>query len=186
LTGAARKADDSVRLAIQLSIDGAAFIAAWEGFVDHCYDDSKGHCTIGVGHLVHFGATTQHDRDAWKTITHAHALALLQADAHRTGIEPISASITVTLTQPQVDALMSLCFNCGGGAVAAGHDVARAVNSKPKQWNPVEMKAWRERVSAAIMEWSHPSELERRRRSEAFLFSNGKYTRATGNTFANG
>lgn len=172
-------------MAIELSSAGAAFVLAWEGFVDQCYDDSRGNCTIGVGHLVHSGPTTSHDREHWGKISRGHAVALLQADAHRTGIEPISKSIKVKLTQAQVDALMSLCFNCGGGAVQPGHAVATAVNSKPRRWNVLAMRAWRQRVTDAIMQWAHPPELKRRRESEAHLFRTGKYTKATGNPYAN-
>ena len=130
-----------------LSPEGAAFIGAWEGFIEHCYDDSRGNCTVGIGHLVHMGATTQADRDHWGTLSLPHAIALLQADAHRNGLDALEASVTVQLTQGQVDALVSLCFNCGPGALAAGHAVATAVNSKPARWNPLDMKAWRTRVS---------------------------------------
>jgi GH24 family phage-related lysozyme (muramidase) len=174
-----------VGVAVRLSTAGAAFIAAWEGYRGECYDDSRGNCTIGVGHLVHTGPTTGGDRHHWGAITREHALALLQADAHRTGIVPIEQSIHVPLKQSQIDALMSLCFNCGGGALAPGHAVATAVNSKPKRWNVAKMRAWRQRVSEAIMQWSNPPELRRRRESEAYLFRTGKYTRATGNSFAN-
>jgi GH24 family phage-related lysozyme (muramidase) len=172
-------------MAVELSTAGAAFIGAWEGFRGACYDDSRGNCTIGVGHLVHPGPTTTHDREHWGEITYAHALALLQADAHRTGIVPVEEAIRIPLKQPQADALISLCFNCGGGAVRAGHAVAVAVNSKPAAWRVLAKRSWRRRVSAAFMEWANPPELRRRRESEAYLFCTGKYTRATGNSFAN-
>jgi GH24 family phage-related lysozyme (muramidase) len=172
-------------MVVALSTKGAEFIAAWEGFRAACYDDSQKNCTIGVGHLVHTGPTTENDRQHWGELTFEHALALMQADAHRCAIVPIQQSITVELKQAQIDALMSLCFNAGGGAVAPGHDVARAVNSKPKVSSPAAMKAWRDRVSAAFLEWANPPELRRRRESEAFLFRTGKYTRAAGNQFAN-
>jgi GH24 family phage-related lysozyme (muramidase) len=168
-----------------LSTKGAEFIAAWEGFRDQCYDDSEKNCTIGVGHLVHHGPTNETDRKHWGKLTYAHALALMQADAHRCAIVPIEESIKVPLKQAQIDALMSLCFNAGGGAVAPGHAVATAVNSKPKQATPAAMRAWRERVTAAFLEWANPPELRRRRESEAYLFRTGRYTRAAGNQFAN-
>ena len=51
---------------VQLSPQGALFISRLEGCVLECYDDGGspgvGHCTIGVGHLVHHGPTTQADR----------------------------------------------------------------------------------------------------------------------------
>lgn len=163
---------------IALSTAGATFIGHLEGFRAECYDDAghgKGNCTIGIGHLVHHGPTTHDDRKHWATLTYPHALALLQADAHRTGIVAIEKNIHVRLSQPQIDALISLCFNCGPGALAAGHAVATAVNSKPRRWNPLAMRAWRRRVSAAFMLWAHPAVLAGRRRKESTLFCTGKY-----------
>lgn len=42
---------------IALSPPGAKFIGALEGFRAECYDGGpgKGNCTIGIGHLVHYG-----------------------------------------------------------------------------------------------------------------------------------
>lgn len=173
------------RRPIVLSPAGAAFLCAWEGFVGHCYDDSEGHCTIGIGHLIHYGPTTNADRLHWGTITRAHALALAQADAHHEGIVPIEQNIKVRLTQAQVDALICLCFNTGPGALGPTNAVTLAVNSKPAKWDGIEIRAWHKRVHDALMLWAHPSELTRRRQSEAALFSTGEYTKATGNTFAN-
>jgi len=120
---------------IALSPAGAKFIGSLEGFRAECYDDGgpgKGNCTIGIGHLVHYGVTTPADHKQWSTITLEHALALLQADAHRNGVVAIQQNVKVQLTQPQIDALVSLCFNCGPGALGPGHAVTTAVNSKPK------------------------------------------------------
>jgi GH24 family phage-related lysozyme (muramidase) len=77
---------------IALSPTGAKFIGTLEGFRAECYDDGgtgKGNCTIGIGHLVHLGVTTPADKKQWSTITLEHALALLQADAHRNGVVAI-------------------------------------------------------------------------------------------------
>jgi GH24 family phage-related lysozyme (muramidase) len=158
---------------IALSPTGAKFIGTLEGFRAECYDDGgtgKGNCTIGIGHLVHLGVTTPADKKQWSTITLEHALALLQADAHRNGVVAIQQNIKVPLTQPQIDALVSLCFNCGPGALGPGHAVTNAVNSKPKQASAAAMKAWRDRVSEAFMQWAHPAVLAGRRQKEIALF----------------
>jgi GH24 family phage-related lysozyme (muramidase) len=168
-----------------LSPQGANFIIAWEGFIDHCYDDSQKNCTIGVGHLVHKGPTTAADNAHWGTINREKAIELMQQDAHANGLDAIRQSIKVDLTQPQVDALVCLAFNTGPGSLAPGHAVTSAVNSKPAKWNPIGMRNWRQRVHDAFMQWANPPELGRRRQSEACLFSTGKYTKATGNPFAN-
>jgi GH24 family phage-related lysozyme (muramidase) len=168
-----------------LSPQGADFIIAWEGFIDHCYDDSQGNCTIGVGHLVHMGKTTDADKTHWGTINRQRAVELMQQDAHKNGLDALNQSIHVDLTQPQVDALVCLAFNTGPGSLAPGHAIATAVNSKPSKFNPIAMRNWRQRVTDAFMQWAHPNELTRRRQSEACLFKTGKYTKATGNPFAN-
>jgi len=170
---------------VALSSKGAEFIKAWEGFRAECYDDSAGHCTIGIGHLVHLGPTTPADRTQWGTMTLPHALAQAQADAHRNGIDAIAQNVKVSLTQAQIDGLVCLCFNTGPDALGTGHDVTKAVNSKPTIADPAALRAWNDRVHAAILEWAHPPELRRRRESEAYLFATGKYTKAEGNSFAN-
>jgi len=170
---------------LSLSSQGARFIEAWEGFRAQPYNDSEDNATVGIGHLIHRGPVTGADRARWGNMTLAHALAQLQADMHVNAIQALASSLKVSLTVSQIDALCSIGFNCGPGALRAGGAVMLAVNSKPKTWNAVAMRAWRGRVEAAIMQWAHPTVLERRRRSEACLFRTGKYTKATGNPYAN-
>ena len=176
--------------ALKLSPQGGRFLLAWEGFRPECYDDGgipgKGNCTIGIGHLVHLGPTTQADRQKWGSLSLASALHLLYVDVQRNCIEPLRASLRVSLTTGQVDALCSLAFNCGPGSLASGHVVMNAVNSKPHRWQLVAMRQWHARVQTAMLEWAVPPELRRRRLSEARLFATGKYTRASGNGYANG
>jgi GH24 family phage-related lysozyme (muramidase) len=167
---------------VNLSSKGAAFIAAWEGYRPTVYADTRGFATIGVGHLLHESAPTAADKTLYWS--HAVALAHLQHDAEANGLEVIRQNIKVPLTQAQVDALCSLCFNTGPGALEAGHDLTNAVNSKPSRWNPLAIRAWHNRVSAAMMEWAHPPELERRRRSEGRLFATGFYSRPL-NSYSN-
>lgn len=167
-----------------LSKQGAAFIAAFEGCVLHCYDDGGkpgvGNCTIGVGHLVHMGPTTAHDRIVWGTITRDRAFALLQQDAAKAaaGVDQFRA---LNLTQAQKDALICFAFNCGTGALTGA--VGTAVKSKPKTWNLLAMRRWHNRVRDALLLWDHAggvvlAGLERRRRDEATLFATGKYVTA--------
>jgi GH24 family phage-related lysozyme (muramidase) len=169
---------------VALSAKGAAFIGAWEGFRSQPYNDSEGNATIGIGHLIHLGPVTAADREHWGTITRGHAYALAQADAHRLGVVPISENVHVDLTQAQKDALICLCFNTGPGALGVGHSVTLAVNSKPRRWNLLAMRAWHARVKAALLLWAHPAVLLRRRESEAALFATGQY-RKPGNPYAN-
>ncbi len=168
-----------------LSTAGARFIGAWEGFRGAPYNDSRNNATIGIGHLLHLGPVTAADKAKWGTITYAKALAMLQADAYSNGIRPVEQNVKVTLTQPQKDALICFCFNVGPGGLDPGGAVTTAVNSKPRAWNIIGMRNWHGRVRAALLLWAHPSELLRRRESEAYLFATGKYTKATGNPYSN-
>jgi lysozyme len=170
---------------LSLSGEGAKFVGAWEGFRSQPYNDSQGNATVGIGHLIHRGPVTGADRARWGSMSRAHALVQLQADMQRNALDALQASLKVKLTVAQIDALCSLAFNCGPRSLAAGRSVMSAVNSKPKAWNRLAIAAWHKRVEAAIMLWAHPSELTRRRRSEAYLFKTGKYTKAAGNPYAN-
>lgn len=96
---------------LRLSDDGVQFIAQWEGFRAHPYRDVVGKLTIGYGHLMRKGETFP------QPMTDAQALALLKTDAEREAI-PVRDALRVKLTPHQMDALISLAFNVGGGAVA--------------------------------------------------------------------
>lgn len=174
-----------------LTLEAAAFICAFEGFVPECYDDGghagAGNCTIGFGHLVHYGPTSPRDRRRWGTITRAQGVRLFMHDA-TPALYAIERTIRVKLTDPQVGALCSFAFNCGGGALDG--PVGRAVNSKPRFWQRTAMRAWHRRVGDALLEWDHVGGvvnegLRRRRQAEAMLFATGAYTRTTGNPYAN-
>lgn len=175
----------------QLSRNGAAFIGGFEGFRSECYDDAAGNCTIGYGHLVHYGNTTDADRNHWGTISRAKAAQLLQADASHAAAA-VRAKIHVPLRQPQFDALVSLVYNCGPGALDG--EVGAAVNARPKYLLPLPTQRallhWRIRVKKALVAWDHAggrelAGLKRRRLAEFVLFDRGLYRRAGGNRYAN-
>jgi len=174
-----------------LSPAGAAFVGAFEGFEAVCYDDGgrpgSGNCTIGYGHLVHYGPTSDVDRRRWGAITRAQAARLLQRDAH-TALYGIERHVTIRLTQNEVDALCSFAYNCGADALAGG--VGEAVNSKPRIPTPSRLARWRARVAAALARWDHAGGVElaglkRRRQAEAVLFATGRYTLRQHNPYAN-
>ncbi len=187
---------------VHLSKQGALFIGAFEGFAKkrpdgtaECYDDPVGHCTIGYGHLVHYGRTTSADRKRIYVhggkpgvVTHGEAAILLQADAQACTLAV--SQLGVALTQAQQDALVSAAFNLGAGVLHRSSSLATAVRSKPATWNPIKIRAWHKRVQDALLLYSHAGGhvlpgLRRRRMAEAVLFRTGKYTQATGNQYAN-
>lgn len=77
---------------------------------------NKGHCTIGVGHLVHKGVCNgviPSEKPYLKGITVAHAKKMLKTDIS-VAENTITGSVVAPLTQNQYDALVSFVFNIGG------------------------------------------------------------------------
>lgn len=87
---------------------GIDFIKLFEGSNPNIYQDSNGYDTIGVGHLIKAGeifnpplSDTEIDDLLRKDLTIAE--------------NTVNSEIAITLTQPQFNALVSLCFNIGSG-----------------------------------------------------------------------
>ncbi len=91
---------------------GFNLIAEFEGFSPIPYNDPVGHCTIGIGHLLHGGNCTSSDMRRSGTLTYEGAVLLLQEDVRRYE-EAVNRFITVQLNQNQFDALVSFTFNLG-------------------------------------------------------------------------
>src|ERR1700756_2482697 len=114
--------------ASEVSDAGLHFIGRYEGFRSELYDDPAGNCTIGFGHLVHLGPTDGSEApELCAGITRQQALELLRTDAH-TAAEAVRTRVTVPLSQPQFDALVSFAFNVGAGAFA-GSTLLRLLNA---------------------------------------------------------
>jgi len=155
---------------MNVSPQGLAFIAGFEGCVLHPYDDGGrpgvGNATVGVGHLLHMGPTRPADVKAWAGFTKAKALTLLAADSGHAAAAV--SSLGVQLTQPQFDALVSFAFNCGPGALMGG--IAHALHAGDDHG-----------AMAVLCEYTHAGSavlpgLVRRRQAEAHLFLTGKYS----------
>jgi lysozyme len=103
---------------MKISDSGVRLISEFEGFRDAMYEDVAGHCTIGYGHLVHLGPIDgRAEEEPFKNgISNGAALRLLQEDIGSKAEVYVKEAVTVLLTQPQFDALCSLCFNIGGSA----------------------------------------------------------------------
>ncbi len=103
---------------MRISANGLVFIAGFEGFVGSRYNDPAGHCTIGYGHLIHYGNCDGRasEQPFVNGITKPQALRLLETDVVRY-VACVDRLITVPLNQNQVDALVSFAFNVGCGAL---------------------------------------------------------------------
>ncbi|MEZ2355030.1 glycoside hydrolase family protein [Caballeronia sp. RCC_10] len=147
------------------SDQGKAFIREWEGvYFDVSrenvlyYDDSKGYCTVGWGHLIAKKSCEQLGyRHRVSTMPKRDALALFDADVleheHR-----LKAKITAPLYQYEFDALMSLVFNLGG------------LSKTPMLCEKVNNCNYRDAASEFL-----DIENKSRRRSEHNLFTTGTY-----------
>jgi lysozyme len=150
---------------MKLSPAGLAALSREEGLVLHPYNDSAGHATIGVGHLLHLGRVTAADQARWRGFTRAKAIALLADDVGKFEAA-VDRAITRPMLQGQFDAFVSLAFNIGTGGFASS-TVARRFNAGDRMG-----------AANAILMWSHPSELLGRRKRERTMFLEAKPTDA--------
>ncbi|MBB5404988.1 lysozyme [Paraburkholderia youngii] len=91
------------------------------GMILVVYRDDRGNPTVGCGHLV----LPEDNLQVGQTITVARARDLLEKDLKRME-EAMNRNVRVLLHQYEYDALVSICFNAGGGAAAI--EIAGRVN----------------------------------------------------------
>jgi lysozyme len=126
--------DDPVPKPWRMSASGRAFLRKEEGDAGgKLYNDPAGHCTIGVGHLIHFGNCTNaavmaapggadflrgglpaagpNNRAPTRALSNSEIDALFRKDLRGKAEDWVNANVTVPLNQQQVDALVSLAYN---------------------------------------------------------------------------
>ncbi len=145
---------------LTLSPAGAAFIARFEGFSATPYRCPADHPTIGYGHVIRMFENFQ-------GISQPDALSLLQQDAQREAA-PVARALTVELPQHQQDALISLAFNCGSGAIRKS-TLLRMLNSGAVPQAADEFLRWN-RIGKV-----ESKGLTQRRHAERHLWLTGKY-----------
>lgn len=107
-------------MARTLSDEGAAFTAEQEGTVKRngmhvLYNDTLGHATIGIGHLVHAGPINGSEPEEFKRgLTDEQTWELFRRDAS-VYVDAVNRLVTVPLTQRQFDMAVDFCFNWGVG-----------------------------------------------------------------------
>jgi lysozyme len=119
------------------------------------YKDSGGVLTIGVGH-------TGNDVTAGETETYAKSIADLEANM-ATAAATVNKLLKVPAQQWEFDALVSLGFNIGIGAISHATCID-AFNSGCKGAVPYKIKLWNKVAGA------YSRGLDKRRRAEAILF----------------
>ena len=120
------------------------FVAYWEGFLNDGkpYNDPVNHCTIGYGHLIHYGPCTPFDHEKWGQLTEKEAKQLLRKDLE-TFAKGVQEKTTLwpKLAQNERDALISFAFNVGLGAYGSS-TLLKKLNQGDKLGAANEFPRW--------------------------------------------
>ena len=144
---------------MQVTQDGLALIACFEGFRGEAYRCPAGVWTIGYGHTSAAGPPAV---SAGMKISEAEARRVLEADVARFA-KDVRTCLTRNVTDAQFSALVSFAFNVGIPAFR-GSSVLKAVNEGRFGDVPERMKLWVKAGGKVL-----PG-LERRRAKEVALF----------------
>jgi lysozyme len=153
----------------RLSKKGRDFLIGQEGVRRYAYNDSAGHATFGVGHLLHYGPVTEADKRRWGTPRHPKSLSLVYAVLAEDLANyeyAVSSAIGRKMWQHRFDACVSLAFNIGIGGFM-GSTVAREIRQARKGFG--------QRAADAFLLWDNPPELLPRRKRERALFLHKRY-----------
>jgi lysozyme len=139
---------------MEYSLDGLHLTESFEGCRLQAYPDSVGVPTIGYGHThgVALGMTcTQDQAEQW-----------LQQDI-QVAAQAVNRMVTVTLTQPEFDALVDFTFNLGTGSLQHS-TLLRLLNAGDYKGAAAEFDKW-DKAGGKVM-----AGLLRRRQSEEQMF----------------
>ena len=153
----------------RLSKKGRDFLIRQEGVRRYAYNDSEGHATFGVGHLLHRGLVNDNDRRVWGTPSKPKPMSLvyelLEGDVRKFE-RAVSESVGRRLWQNRFDACVSLAFNIGTDGFRRS-TVARELRDRHRGFSL--------RAADAFLLWDNPSVLRPRRVWERRLFLHGLY-----------
>lgn len=155
----------------RISDQGIDLIKHFEGLVLKAYKDVAGNVTIGVGTILYPNGKRVQMGDI---ITHERAFECLRHDIRMVedALQDFCIKRKVELSQPQVDASLSLLYNVGTGLL----DVKRSFGHALVTMDPIE-------ISDAFLAYCKvrvggvktiSKGLLRRRKSEAHLFLTGE------------
>lgn len=144
------------------------FIASYEGFSATAYRgvDAQ-NLTIGYGHVLKLGEFANYKNG----ITESQAMDLLKSDVSSVvnDLNNFCKENDVYLNQQQYDALISLCYNSGGGILEKDSDLAAAIISGDNYAIAEQMSGYR-KVNGQVVKG-----LENRRRNEVEILTKGDY-----------
>jgi GH24 family phage-related lysozyme (muramidase) len=153
---------------LKTSEKGKKLIISFEHFSPTLYDDTSGHCTIGIGHMVHRGKCNGTEPEEFKTgIDEPTAKRLFFQDLSRFE-QAVNLLVKVPLEQSQFDALVSFTFNIGINGLKRS-TLLKVLNQGRYDEVPLQLSRWIYTGSEKI-----PG-LIKRRKAEAALWNHGKY-----------
>lgn len=99
---------------LSISDNGIQFICSLEGFHSTCYSDYS-QSSIGYGTKCN-GSSVQPHASGMHSITREQAMAAMKSEINSSYAPNVRRQTSgITMNQNQFDALVSLCYNCGGG-----------------------------------------------------------------------
>lgn len=159
--------------AFTMDTDNVNVLVEREGMIPYVYNDSQGHATFGVGHLIHLGNYTAADAQKWGTrsrpkFTAAEAMTFfIKTDLppYEKAVKDAWRGAKLAPTKSRVGACISLIFNIGIGGFRS--------STVLKQIQAGNLHG----AADAILLWDRPSEIQSRRRGEhqQFLADHGPY-----------
>jgi lysozyme len=153
----------------RLSRKGRDFLIRQEGVRRYAYNDSAGHATFGVGHLIHRGPVNAEDRRKWGTPSNPKPMTFVYG-VLREDLEEyekaVSKAVGRRMWQHRFDACVSLCFNIGTAGFRSS-TVARELRAARRGFG--------RRAADAFLLWRNPPELLPRRKRERNLFLHKEY-----------
>lgn len=146
-----------------MSPEGLAELASYEGVGLKKYLDSVGVETIGLGSTK----SDIPDLHSWswdKEITIQQAFDLYKNHLQKY-IDAVNDALKVPVFQHQFDAIVSICYNIGIGGMK-NSTFMKKINDGSSDIS----------VGEAIRMWNKPPEIKKRRAKEALLYTNGTYS----------
>lgn len=190
-TPAPEPIDDQSRFPVErLSVSdrGTAMIEGHEGVHRSPYDDPRGYCTIGIGHLVALQPCVSNPPGLQELSVRFGGFPLSRAEVEQLFAEDIQShtrllsthlgSYANAVSQQEFDALASLTFNGGPGVLGRMPSLRGELQKGPNHWNrDVIRREW---------DWGCPGGVAApglrglcvRRTAEVNLFLDGRYLAA--------
>ena len=158
-------------MSVRIDDAGYEFIKRWEGVRNKAYRDSAGIPTIGIGFIRYkvgaragTGTSTRVQMQDYLTDDEIKAEFTVQIAAYE---DAVAEAVKVPLTQSQVNALVSLCYNIGASAFK-GSTVVRELNKRKYQAACTAIGMWNKAGGRVVQ-----GLVNRRKAEQALFFRDG-------------